>query len=58
MTDTLPAPSTRQRALLAALRDCGDEMSGQQLHRCLGLGFRINFRTAFGKLTGFRFHPR
>jgi len=38
MTDTLPAPSARQKALLAALRDCGDEMSGQQLHRNLSSG--------------------
>ena len=38
MTDTLPAPSARQKALLAALRDCGDEMSGQQLHRNLSNG--------------------
>ena len=38
MTHSKPATSTRQKALLAALRDCGDEMSGQQLHRSLADG--------------------
>ena len=38
MTDSMPAPSPRQQALLATLRDCGDEMSGQQLHRSLASG--------------------
>ena len=35
MTDSRQDLNTRQQALLAALDDCGDEMTGQQLHRSL-----------------------
>ena len=38
MTDPRRALNKRQQALLSALADCGDELTGQQLHRSLASG--------------------
>ena len=38
MTDSPQALNKRQQALLAALNGCGDELTGQQLHRSLASG--------------------
>lgn len=38
MTDSRQALNKRQQALLAALNGCGDELTGQQLHRSLASG--------------------
>ena len=38
MTDPRRALNKRQQALLSALADCGDELTGQQLHQSLASG--------------------
>ena len=42
--------NARQRVLLAALRSCGDEMSGQQLHRSLDQSAAMGLATVYRNL--------
>ena len=49
-TDASPALNPRQQALLKALNACGDEMSGQQLHRSLDDAVSMGLATVYRNL--------
>ena len=50
MTGSSPALNARQLALLRALNACGDEMSGQQLHRSLDDEASMGLATVYRNL--------
>ena len=50
MTGSSPALNARQQALLTALNACGDEMSGQQLHRSLDDEASMGLATVYRNL--------
>jgi Fur family ferric uptake transcriptional regulator len=50
MTGSSPALNARQQALLKALNACGDEMSGQQLHRSLDDEASMGLATVYRNL--------
>ena len=49
-TDSSPALNPRQQALLTALKSCGDEMSGQELHRSLDQTVSMGLATVYRNL--------
>ncbi len=49
-TGSSPALNPRQQALLKALNACGDEVSGQQLHRSLDDGVTMGLATVYRNL--------
>ena len=49
-TGASPALNPRQQALLKALNACGDEMSGQQLHRSLDDAVSMGLATVYRNL--------
>ena len=50
MTGSSPALNPRQQALLTALKSCGDEMSGQELHRSLDQTVSMGLATVYRNL--------
>ena len=50
MTGSSPALNPRQQALLTALKSCGDEMSGQELHRSLDQKVSMGLATVYRNL--------
>ena len=50
MTGSSPALNARQQALLTALNACGDEMSGQELHRSLDKTVSMGLATVYRNL--------
>ena len=50
MTGSSPALNARQQVLLKALNACGDEMSGQQLHRSLDDEASMGLATVYRNL--------
>jgi len=49
-TGSSPALNPRQQALLTALKSCGDEMSGQELHRSLDKTVSMGLATVYRNL--------
>lgn len=49
-TASSPALNPRQQALLTALKSCGDEMSGQELHRSLDQTVSMGLATVYRNL--------
>ncbi|MEC8442507.1 MAG: transcriptional repressor [Cyanobacteriota bacterium] len=50
MTGSSPAINARQKVLMAALKACGDELSGQQLHRSLNQEDAMGLATVYRNL--------
>ena len=50
MTGSSPALNPRQQALLTTLKSCGDEMSGQELHRSLDQTVSMGLATVYRNL--------
>ena len=50
MTGSSPTINARQKVLMAALKACGDELSGQQLHRSLKQEDAMGLATVYRNL--------